>query len=50
MDPKYPWGLDIVEVEDEALPQAFIEGDPTTKSGLGFTYEIYPVRAGMMRT
>jgi uncharacterized protein YciI len=49
MDPKYPFGLAIVEVEDERQPKTFMEGDPTTRSGLGFTYEIYPVRPGMVR-
>jgi hypothetical protein len=49
MDPRDPFGLAIVEVEDESLPKLFIEGDPTIKSALGFKYEIYPMRAAMVR-
>jgi uncharacterized protein YciI len=44
-----PFGLAIVEVEDETMPERFMKGDPTTNSTLGFKYEIYSMRAGFVR-
>ena len=40
MDPQGPWGLGIVRMPDEAAVQAFQAGDPVTKSGLGFAYQV----------
>ena len=37
------------KVEDESLPKIFIEDDPTMRSGLGFAYEIHPMRDGWVR-
>ncbi len=48
-DPKSPWGMAVIEVEDDTMPEKFMEDDPTIKSGLGFTYEVHPIRAGFVR-
>jgi uncharacterized protein YciI len=42
MDPKGPYGLGIVQAEDEATIAAFIEADPASRIN---TYEFYPMRA-----
>jgi uncharacterized protein YciI len=44
-DPKGPYGMGIVDVADEAGARAFIANDPAMKAGVGFTGEIYPMRA-----
>lgn len=49
MDPKVPYGLGIIEVEEETAAHAIMADDPTTRSGLPFTFEITPMRIGMIR-
>jgi uncharacterized protein YciI len=46
---KESWGLAIVETNDESLPKKIVEGDPTIRSGRGFSYEIAPMVAGFVR-
>ena len=48
LDPKSPWGLGIVEVDDENLAHAIAANDPSVKSGLN-KVEIYTMRIGMVR-
>src|SRR5438105_2820717 len=48
-DPGGIWGLAIVEVENEADAHILGTNDPTVKAGLN-TFEIYPMRIGMMRS
>ena len=42
-DPAGPWGLLILRVGSEAEARAVTDGDPVTKSGRGFHYEILPL-------
>jgi len=42
MDPKGPYGLGVIAVDDEAEVTAFIANDPASKIN---TYEFYPMRA-----
>ncbi len=49
MDPKGSFGLGIVEVDDEAAARELMHRDPTMKSGLGFRFDISPMRVGMIR-
>jgi uncharacterized protein len=45
LDPKGAYGMGIVNVADEAEARAFAGGDPAMKANVGFTCEIYPMRA-----
>ncbi len=49
MDPRGAWGLGVVEVESEVEVRALIADDPVNRAGLG-SYEVHPLRVGMMRT
>lgn len=40
-DPAWPYGVGIVEVEDQAEIETLRDNDPTILSGRGFGYEIY---------
>ncbi|WP_051355459.1 YciI family protein [Mesorhizobium erdmanii] len=42
-DPAGPWGLLILRVGSEAEARAVIAGDPVSRSGRGFHYEILPL-------
>ncbi|KRB31825.1 MULTISPECIES: YciI family protein [Mesorhizobium] len=42
-DPAGPWGLLILRVGSEAEARAVIDGDPVSRSGRGFHYEILPL-------
>ena len=45
LDEKGPYGMGIVSAADEAGARAFAAGDPAMKADVGFTCEIYPMRA-----
>jgi uncharacterized protein YciI len=45
LDPKGPYGMGILSVTDETEARAFAAGDPAMKANVGFTCEIYPMRA-----
>lgn len=45
LDPKGPYGMGIVNLPDEASARGFVDGDPAVKANVGFTCEIYPMRA-----
>jgi hypothetical protein len=47
LDPKGPWGVDIVEVADEADALAPGTNDPAVKTGL--TFEVYPMPDAVVR-
>ena len=49
MDPKGPWGMGIIEAENEDQVAGFMVNDPTIKAGL-HTMEIYPMKAVMKST
>ena len=42
-DPAGPWGLLILRVGSEAEARAVIDGDPVSRPGCGFRYEILPL-------
>ena len=42
MDPAGPYGMGVIEAEDETAVQAFISGDPASKIN---RYEFFPMRA-----
>ncbi len=48
LDPKGPWGLGIVEAEDEAAARGLFAEDPTVREGLN-RIEIAPIRVAGMR-
>lgn len=45
-DPAGAYGIGVVEVDDEAELRALLDGDPTTRSGLGFRWEVHPMPRG----
>ena len=48
-DPNGAWGVGVVEVESEADVRALAGNDPTTRSGLNFKVEIYPMPIAVLR-
>jgi uncharacterized protein len=48
-DPRGGYGIGIVELADNANADDLEKNDPTVKSGLGFTYEIYPMPQAVLR-
>jgi uncharacterized protein len=42
MDPAGPYGMGVVQADDEEAIRAFIDGDPASRIN---TYEFYPMRA-----
>jgi uncharacterized protein YciI len=42
-DPAGIWGLGVLQLPDDADPQAIIANDPVTKANAGFTYQIMPM-------
>ena len=49
LDPKGPWGLAIVEGNDESEVHTLGANDPAMKSGVGFKLEIYPMLRAVLR-
>ena len=49
LDPAGSWGVAVVETGSEAGVRAMIDKDPTTLSGLGFRWEIYPMLRAAVR-
>jgi uncharacterized protein YciI len=45
LDPEGASGMGIVSLTDEAEARAFAAADPAMKANVGFTCEIYPMRA-----
>jgi hypothetical protein len=48
-DPAGPYGIGVVEFEDDGAVRTFTENDPVIRSGRGFRWEVYPMPFGMMR-
>jgi uncharacterized protein YciI len=48
-DPTGPYGLAIVETENEAEAEALGAADPIVKSGFGFRYEVAPMPQIILR-
>jgi len=49
LDPKGPWGLAVAEAGSEDEVRAIIAQDPTTLSGLGFRWEVFPMLRAVVR-
>ncbi len=49
LDPKGPWGLAVVEGNDESEVHTLGANDPAMKSGVGFKLEIYPMLRAVLR-
>ena len=49
LDPAGPWGVAVVETGSEEDARGIIAKDPTTLSGLGFRWEIYPMLRAVVR-
>jgi uncharacterized protein YciI len=48
-DPKGPWGVAIVETENEAAARALSVDDPVMKANANFSWEIYPMLTAVTR-
>ena len=48
-DPRGPWGLGIIEAEDESRARALTAEDPVIKAGAGFAYDVMPMQIGAIR-
>ena len=48
-DPAGPWGMAIVETENEAEAVAFGAADPVIRAALGFRYEVMPMPSLILR-
>ena len=48
-DPKGPFGLAIVETENEAEAEALGAADPVVKAGFGFRYQVTPMPSLILR-
>ena len=49
LDPNGAWGMAVFEAGSEDEVRAIIEKDPTVLSGLGFTWEFYPMLRAVVR-
>lgn len=49
MDPAGPFGLAVVEVEDEAGARALGLADPVVAADVGFSYEVMPMPSLILR-
>ena len=49
LDPKGAFGMAVFEAGSEDEVRAIIAKDPTTFSGLGFRWEIYPMMRAVVR-
>ena len=48
-DPEGPWGMAIVETENEAEAEALGAADPVITAALGFRYEVTPMPSLILR-
>jgi uncharacterized protein YciI len=48
-DPKGPFGLAIVETENEAEAEALGAADPVIRAGLGFSYDVAQIPSLILR-
>lgn len=49
MEPGGPWGMAVLEVNDENEAKELSQNDPVIQSNRGFRYEMYAMRAGQVR-
>jgi len=50
LDPAGPWGVAVLEAGSKEEVREIIAKDPTTLSGLGFRWEIFPMLRAVVRT
>jgi uncharacterized protein YciI len=48
-DPRGTWGMAVAEVADIDEVRSMTAGDPAILSGLGFSYEVYPMTRAIVR-
>jgi uncharacterized protein YciI len=48
-DPMGAWGMAVAEVDDEDEVRLMTSGDPAILSGIGFSYEVYPMLRAIVR-
>ncbi|MBP1929059.1 uncharacterized protein YciI [Methanolinea mesophila] len=49
-DPDGAWGMAVAEVDDAEEVRTMAAGDPVILSGLGFSYEIFPMARAIVRS
>ena len=49
LDPAGSWGMAVMEAGSAEEVRAITAEDPTTRSGLGFRWEIYPMAQALVR-
>ena len=49
LDPAGAWGMAVMEAGSAEEVRAITAEDPTTRSGLGFRWEIYPMMRALVR-
>ena len=42
-DPRGVWGLGVLQLPDDADPQAIVAEDPVMKANAGFAYQVMPM-------
>ena len=47
-DPAGVYGVGIVDFPSESAVRSFTDGDPTVRSGKGFSFEIHPMPFGVV--
>lgn len=48
-DPAGPFGLALIEVDDQAQAEALSQADPVITAGLGFHYQVFPIPSLILR-
>ena len=48
-DANGPWGLAIIEAEDDKAAEAIAQSDPAIMANAGFSFELYPMQIGAVR-
>lgn len=49
-DPDGSWGMGVVEADNAGDVNDLTLSDPVISTGTGFTYNVYPMKAGMVRS
>ena len=47
-DPNGPFGIGILQTDDEAAARTFTDADPVIRSGRGFRYDVLPMPFGVV--
>ena len=49
LDPKGPWGVGIVEAENQKAVQAIVDNDPAMRGNIGLTCDIFAMPRVILR-